>query len=179
MAFTPGGPIYTALHAMRRTVAASTTFQALTGAASEAEALGHVIYVRKSLERDPNNKTLLLVPRTRAIVSLDDGCSAEGGGTGVLDHIIPVYVRLELAVPDYDDGTVIASDLMMCEEWFHTKWAAIVSEMLTTSRASNGTYIAADTPFVLKERADYYFAEDDLNEGCYAVGLTFSLTSGI
>lgn len=178
MAFTPSGAMYDSIHAMRLTIAASAEFQTLTGSANADEAFTRTIYARqRDLKR---GKAELYYPRPRAVIAIDEGLEIADAGVGCFQIILPIFVRLEMAAPETYDGTPIKGDFEAEEHWFQTTWWKIAQEMTALMRGSNGTYIASDTPFVVKERPDWYTPENDaIDEDHYAVGLTWAATGAI
>jgi len=178
MAFTASGAMYETLNAMRFTIAKSATFQQLTGILDRTEAMTRVIYPRQMDVKQ--TKAEFKHPRPRAIVALDDGIELSDGGVGCYQTIIPIFVRFEMVVPKTWNDTPIEGDIELEEHWFQSTWWAIAHEMTATIRETNGTYIACDTPFLVKERPDFYSPEKDaIDDGYYAVGLVWMGTGAI
>lgn len=190
MVYTPAGSLVTRYDAMRRTLAYSTRFRALTDTATEALALERIIFPEMAdLWMEPEDlEQGLKYPRTRAIIDLkEDQWSIIPSSRGVGDEECPLLVRLEISIPEFWESTRIRDDDLVRKYWCEDMWRKVVQEMVDASRLSvhptSGLPFIADSASYSVEREgliDVTLPEHDLiHETFYAVDLTITDSSGV
>lgn len=178
--YTPTKAVGLALNILRNTIAATATFRALTGAATQAEALMRVCFDTMEAIKDPSSEQKLFVPRPRAVVRIAEGWMLASMGVGSYRHILPLYMRLELTIPPEVGGEPVAGDLASEFLWFSDQWYALVREMTVLMRAGadgdGNRMLASDSSPRIVEQPDEYFNDDDaIDERWYGVGMVWTI----
>jgi len=190
MAWEPTGPIAIRYAALRRTIAYSATFQALTDSATEEQAAERVIFPdMQYLPMRPEDPAEgFKYPRTRAIIDLkEDQWSILPVGVGYSEEEYPTVVRLEIRIPESWQGTNILDDDVLRNQWCEEMWRAVLQDMIDASRLgvhpTTGEKFIGDTCSFAVERegmVDVTLPENDIyHETFYAAELTITDASGV
>jgi len=123
MAVTPTGFLSVTIDALRRTVAASTTFQSVTSSADATAALAHVFYGKAS------DHIAAQVP-PRAIIDFDETETEQDGGIGS-SGTLSVVIQIPVGSSYVQSATYLVDETKWSDAWldFMNKIGAIWREM--------------------------------------------------
>ena len=180
MSYTPTKSLGKALEILRNTIAASSTFRALVGETTTAEARKRVVYPAAAYRKRPGDDRSLLIPRPRAIVKLAPGWAYRSIGVGSYAHVLSLAAIFEFPAPAAESDEPIKGDDDTEWLWFHDKWKGIVDDMVALMRAgvddASNRMLASDSPVRVFLGPDVQEPEEDLiDEEFHYVGLQFDV----
>lgn len=191
MPYTPFGSLAVRYELIMRTLAYSARFRDLIESESDDEdlALTRIIMVDQADDMvSPTDARLgHATPRTRAILDLaEDQWALVPNGRGLHNESLPIWMRLEITIPEIYQGTEIRGTGKIEKLWCEDMWRTIVKEMLEAARLhfhpTSGLPFIADTvdfSCIARDRIDVSLADDDLAlERFYAVELILSDSCG-